>query len=78
MWLKKIFEKMHVCIFSKPIISKYSTFNSRDIIYECRCGNKKDIKVYRGFGSDFPIKTTNFISDEEFLEILSQCNEKTS
>ena len=72
--LKKIIEKIHVCIFSKPIVSKYSTFNSRDIIYECRCGKRKSVNVYRNFGDSFPIETTNFLTEKDFKEIL--CNEK--
>lgn len=71
---KKIIEKIHVCIFSKPILSKYSTFNSRDIIYECRCGKRKVVNVYRNFGDYFPIETKNFLTDKEFKEIL--CNVK--
>jgi hypothetical protein len=63
--------KLHFCIFSKPILSKYVTFNERDIIFKCRCGKKKIKRVYAAFSEPFPIETTNFISDKDFKKIAN-------
>lgn len=68
-FIKKVQDKLHVCIFSKPIISMYSSFNTRNIIYECRCGKRKSYRIYRPFGEAFPIETTNFLTFKEFKEI---------
>jgi hypothetical protein len=71
-FLNKILAWLHTCNFSKPIVSKYVSFNKRDIIYECKCGKRKIIRVYRTFGIAFPIKTTNFITKEEFKKFLTK------
>lgn len=56
--------------FSKPIISKYVNFNSRDIIYQNIFGKRYVRRVYRDYGIPFPIPTTNLLTDEEFKNIL--------
>jgi hypothetical protein len=71
-WIKKLFERLHVCSFSKPIISRYVAFNTRDIVYECGCGKRKIIRDYRPFDEPFPIKTTNFITHQELEKIANE------
>lgn len=74
-FIKTIFERLHICSFSKPIASRYISFNTRDICYECRCGKRRIKTVYRDFDTPFPIETTMFITDKEMKKIA---NEKTN
>ena len=74
-FIKKIFENLHVCRFSNPLVSKYTSFNTRDIVFECRCGKRKIINVYRSFGNSFPIETTNFITNQEIKKIANKTQE---
>lgn len=63
-------KKVHVHDY-KPIISRYVSFNSRDIMYECtKCYHKKHQYISRPFDISFPIETTAFISYNEFNDIL--------
>jgi hypothetical protein len=71
-WIKRIFERLHICSFSKPIVSRYISFNTRDIVYECRCGKRKIERVYRSFSSPFPIETTLFITNKEIQKIADE------
>lgn len=66
--MKKLF---HIHNFDTPIVSMYVSFNTRNIIYQCSCGNKKAELVHRPIDKSFPIETTNFITNEEFLKILN-------
>lgn len=71
--MKKLLKMFHIHLFSKPIVSQYHSFETRRIIYECRCGKREVVKVYASFESnrDFPIKTTMLLTNKEFNEILS-------
>jgi len=71
--LTRIIEGLHRCRFSKPIVSKYVTFNSRDIIYQCKCGKRRCKTVIRTYEDkrDFPIDTTIMITEKEFDIILA-------
>lgn len=71
--MKKLLKMFHIHLFSKPIVSQYYSFETRRIIYECRCGKREVVKVYVPFESnrDFPIKTTMLLTNKEFNEILS-------
>lgn len=71
-WIKKIFDWLHACSFSKPIVSRYISFNTRDIVYECKCGRRKIIRIYRAFDVPFPIKTTHFITMKELEAIANE------
>jgi len=64
--------KVHCHSYSKPIASMYVSFNTRDIVYECRCGNRKIIRDYRPFDVPFPIKTNNFITRQELEKIANE------
>ena len=68
----KPFHRHH---FSKPIISRYVSFNCRDIIYECDCGKRQVVRICIEFGESFPTTTTPLITHEEFLKYLN--NNKT-
>lgn len=68
----KPFHRHH---FSKPIKSRYVSFNCRDIIYECDCGKREVVSVCCDFGKPFPIETKSLITHEEFLKYLD--NNKT-
>lgn len=50
----------------------YVSFNTRDIVYECRCGKRKIIRVYRPFDVPFPIETTYFITRKELKSIANE------
>lgn len=67
-----MFERLHICSFSKPIVSRYISFNTRDIVYECRCGKRKIEREYRSFDNPFPIQTTNFITHQELEKIANE------
>jgi hypothetical protein len=71
-WIKRLFERLHVCSFSKPIVSMYVSFNTRDIVYECRCGKRRIERDYRPFDVPFPIETTNFITRKELEKIANE------
>jgi hypothetical protein len=64
-WIKILFKTLHICSFEKPIVSMYVSFNTRYIVYECKCGKRKVERVYTYFNMPFPIKTTNFITQKE-------------
>jgi len=66
----KLKDLFHIHRFNTPIISQYWSFNTRRMIYQCRCGCKTIKMVDRPFGIPFPIPTTNFLSNEEFEKIL--------
>lgn len=69
-FVTNIYGKLHVCCYSKPIISRYVSFGTRDIIYECRCGNRKVFRVYKDFSDPFPIETSIIESQKEFETYL--------
>ncbi len=70
--LKKITDLLHICRFNTPIASQYCTFNTRRIIFECRCGKRELRNVSRAFGSPFPMETTMLITNEEMDKLLNQ------
>ena len=61
----------HIHNYSKPIISSYAGFESRHIIFECRCGKRKAEYVYDNYynGKGFPILTSD-VSIKDFQAIL--------
>lgn len=67
--LRKI--NLHSHSYCKPIVSRYISFNTRDIVYECRCGKRKIIRDYRPFDIPFPIKTNHFITNKELKDIAN-------
>lgn len=50
----------------------YLSFNQRNIIYECKCGKRKDFVISIDFSRPFPIETTNHLSFKEFKDILNK------
>ena len=72
-WLKN---KMHIHCFDKAIASQYRSFHCRNIIYECRCGERREERECREFGDSFPIVTNILITNKEMNQIL--LNEKTT
>jgi hypothetical protein len=71
--LGRIFRRAHTHYHGTPIVSKYRSFETRDIIYECRCGHRKSMVVYDNYytGRGFPIPTEMLMSDKEFNERLT-------
>ena len=61
--------KVHCHSYAKPIASSYVSFNSRDIVYECRCGERKIIREYRDFSDPFPIETSINMTRSELQKI---------
>lgn len=70
--IENICKQLHIHNFSKPITSKYVSLHHRDIIFECKCGERKLKRIYKSFGDKFPIPTNNFITNEEFDKILNK------
>jgi hypothetical protein len=62
----------HVHDYSKPIISSYAGFETRHIIFECRCGKRKAEYVYDNYhnGKGFPIETCD-VGIKDFRAILA-------
>lgn len=50
----------------------YVSFNTRDIVYECRCGKRRIERDYRPFDVPFPIETTHFITRKELEKIANE------
>lgn len=69
------FAREHRCKLDKPIISRYVSFNVRDIVYECKCGKRTIHRIYRPFHIDFPIETTPYVTKKDLEKIA---NEKTN
>lgn len=65
-----LFRKIHIHSYYKPIISRYVTFSQRDIIYECKCGERKIFRVYKDFSEPFPIETSMIETNKEFESYL--------
>lgn len=67
--MKRLLKLFHIHNY-KPIFSRYRTFSSRDIIYECKCGKRKSVKVWRGFSDPFPIPTNHLVTRKEYQDVL--------
>lgn len=69
---KKSFFHFHQ--FNIPFASMYISFNTRNIIYKCKCGKKKSFIISKDFGDPFPMKTTHNINEpiskKQFKKIL--------
>lgn len=68
--LKFIFPHRHK--YNKPIASKYISFDTRDIIYECQCRERKVFRYRDSYNLNFPIDTNVFMTNEEFKELLTK------
>lgn len=69
-YVHAFFKTIHVHNHSKPIVSMYRTFCFRDIIYECRCGDRKVFEIGRGYEDPFPIPTNMRVDNKSFQAIL--------
>jgi hypothetical protein len=70
-WGEKLKILKHNCFPSKPLVSRYIGFNTRDIVYECKtCGNRKIIRLTLPFEKPFPIPTTSHITHKELEKYL--------
>ncbi len=65
----------HIHIYSKPIVSQYISFSTREIIFECRCGCRVAKMISKPFGVSFPINT-NSLNSKEFNEVLNGIESK--
>ena len=45
--------------YEKPIISRYVSFGTRKIMYECKCGKRKSYYISVPFDIPFPIETND-------------------
>lgn len=54
----------------KPILSRYISFGTRQILYESRTGRRKLVMVRRSFDEPFPIETTLFLTYKEMHNAL--------
>jgi len=69
--ITKFFTPKHRHKHTKPIVSMYISFSTRDIIYECTCGHRESRREYFGFSEPLPIETAMNITNKEFLEYLT-------
>jgi len=69
--INKILNLFHWHYFSKPIVSQYVSFHTRNIVFECKCGKRCARKVSRLFSESFPIETSTHLTDREFNLILN-------
>jgi len=69
--IKYIVSLFHICN-QKPIRSAYVGFNTRDILYKCKCGKGKITREYHPYGSPFTIETTPFITYKDLEKILKE------
>ena len=63
-------EFFHVHCY-EPILSRYVSITTREILYECRCGKRELRCVYRGDSEKFPIPT-DIVTSEEMQKALSE------
>jgi hypothetical protein len=68
--MKKLFKKLHIHNFSKPIACMYISFHTREIIFECKCGARKLKKEIKAFDEPFS-RGADFVSSKEMKEILA-------
>lgn len=70
-FIKYIKKKLHVHFFNKIIASQYASFNYRNVVIECRCGERKIEKWHHD--EVYPFLTNNFITNKE-MNLLLQNN----
>lgn len=70
--VRKIKNMAHVHKFNKPIISMYISFNSRDIVYECKCGYRQIFRINIPYEKSFPIETSNILTIKELESYLNR------
>lgn len=66
--INKIREFFHNCSYEKILVSKYVSFNTRDIIAECSCGKRKRIRT--DHDSVYPILTNIRCTEKDMNYIL--------
>ena len=52
-------------------MAKYVGFSTRDVIWECRCGERKMKRETRSFSSSFSAPTF-LLNNEEFNQVLTR------
>jgi hypothetical protein len=52
-------------------MAQYVWFNTRDVIFECRCGERKIKEESRAYGSSFSAPTFH-LNRDEFKEVLNR------
>ena len=73
-FIKKIRAALHTHNYDTPILSMYWTFNTRRIIYQCKCGGRKEYFVTIPYGSPLPIQTSMNIDSKKFEAVLNANN----
>jgi hypothetical protein len=66
----------HIHIHSKPIVSSYVSFHTRDVVWECRCGQRKLVRESRAFGSSFSLDWTCSLNTIEMTQVLEKKESK--
>lgn len=69
--IKEILNRFHIHCFDTPILSQYRSFHTREIVYQCRCGQKELHTVHAGFSEPFPIETAMLITGREVQKVLA-------
>ena len=62
---------LHCHIYSKPVLSRYVSFHTREIVWRCRCGGMVAHRMTLPFGVAFPIKTTDDVGSDEIQDLLA-------
>jgi len=60
--------------YEKPIASRYVSFYTRDIVYQCKCGKRIIYKTYN-YDCNFPIPTNLFMTYEQLQGLVTTTGE---
>lgn len=53
-------------------MADYVGFNTRNVVWECRCGQRKLVKESRAFGSSFSTNFTVSLNSKEMQQVLTR------
>ena len=69
--ISAIRKRIHIHSYWRPIVSRYVSFNCRDIVYQCDCGKRIIERECRGFSEPFSIETTPFLTKSDLQKIVN-------
>jgi len=70
MWPFNLFKRKHKCNFHKPIASAYVSFNTRDSLYECKCGKRNIERESVRFDVPFPAPTGTLLTRRDLEKMM--------
>jgi hypothetical protein len=63
---------LHLHNHNRPIASRYLNFNEHQIVYECKCGQRKAKRIFRAFSNEFPIQTNVLMTYQDVQKLVSE------